>query len=138
MSGTEKDGERKSFKAAVDSAAGLAIPAGITFITRPDRVFGANDRVRVGVCGVRGQGFEHVKEYSRLANAEVAAVCDVDENIIAGRLSDMEDMALHRPQTYIDARKLMEDKSIDAISIATPNHWHSLLAIWGCQAGKDV
>jgi predicted dehydrogenase len=138
MNGTEKEGKRNSFNTVADSGAGLAVPAGITYITRPDRVFGANDRVRVGVCGIRGQGFEHVKEYSRLEHAEVAAVCDVDENVIAGRLSDMDKMALPRPKTYIDARKLMEDKSIDAISIAAPNHWHSLLGIWGCQAGKDV
>src|SRR5690348_4153263 len=96
MNGTEKQGKRNSFKTAVDSAAGLAVPAGITFIARPDRVFGANDRVRVGVCGIRGQGFEHIKEYSRLEHAEVAAVCDVDENIIAGRLSDMDKMEIGR------------------------------------------
>jgi predicted dehydrogenase len=138
MSGTEKEPKRDSMKTAAKVASGLAIPVGITFITRPDRVFGANDRVRVGVCGIRGQGFEHVEEYSRMVHAEVAAVCDVDENIIAGRLSDMDKLALPRPKTYVDARKLMEDKSIDAISIATPNHWHSLLGIWGCQAGKDV
>jgi predicted dehydrogenase len=138
MNGTEKDESRTSLKAAAKATAGFAVPAGITFITRPDRVFGANDRVRVGVCGIRGQGFEHVKQYSSMEHAEVAAVCDVDENIMAGRLQDMDEMALPRPRTFIDARKLMEDKSIDAISIAAPNHWHSLLAIWGCQAGKDV
>jgi len=141
MSSTDQEGKPDPFKlaqTAAKAAAGMAVPAGITFITRPDRVFGANDRVRVGVCGIRGQGFQHVEEYSQMVNAEVAAVCDVDENIMASRLSDMDKMALPRPRTYIDARKLMEDKSIDAISIATPNHWHSLLAIWGCQAGKDV
>ncbi len=138
MSSIETEEKGNTLNVPAKAGAGLAIPAGITFITRPDRVFGANDRVRVGVCGIRGQGFTHVEEYSQLVNAEVAAVCDVDENIIAGRLSDMDKMALQRPKTYIDARKLMEDKSIDAISIATPNHWHSLLAIWGCQAGKDV
>jgi predicted dehydrogenase len=138
MGSSAKNGNKNSFKTAAEAGAGMAIPAGITFITRPDRVFGANDRVRVGVCGIRGQGFEHVKEYSSMEHAEVAAVCDVDENITAGRLSDMDKMALPRPKTFIDARKLMEDKSIDAISIATPNHWHSLLGIWGCQAGKDV
>ena len=138
MTGTGKEGIRESSRNAAKAGAGLGVPAGITFITQPDRVFGANDRVRVGVCGIRGQGFEHVKEYSGLEHAEVAAVCDVDEDIIANRLSDMDKMALPRPKTYIDARKLMEDKSIDAISIAAPNHWHSLLAIWGCQAGKDV
>jgi predicted dehydrogenase len=101
-------------------------------------VAGANDRVRVGVCGIRGQGFQHVEEYSRLDNVEVAAVCDVDENIVRGRLADMERLGMPKPKVYNDPRRLMEDKSIDAVSIATPNHWHALLTIWGCQAGKDV
>jgi hypothetical protein len=101
-------------------------------------VAGANDRIRVGVCGIRGQGFQHVEEYSRLDNVEVAAVCDVDENIVSARLADMERLDMPKPKVYSDPRRLMEDKSIDAVSIATPNHWHALLTIWGCQAGKDV
>jgi predicted dehydrogenase len=99
---------------------------------------GANDRVRVAVCGIRGQGFQHVLEYSRMDNVEIAAVCDVDENILRQRLADMERLAIPKPKTYSDPRRLMEDKTIDAVSIATPNHWHALLTIWGCQAGKDV
>jgi predicted dehydrogenase len=114
------------------------MPAGINFITAPQQVFGANDRVRVAVCGVRGQGFTHVEEYSRMPDVEVAALCDVDENILRGRLADMADMAMPTPKTYGDVRKLLEDSSIDAISIATPNHWHSLIGIWALQAGKDV
>ena len=99
---------------------------------------GANDRVRVAVCGIRGQGFEHIKEYSRMPNVEVAAVCDIDENVVRERLADMECLAIPKPVVYNDPRRVMEDKSIDAVSIATPNHWHALLAIWGCQAGKDI
>jgi len=112
--------------------------AGISFIAKPGRVFGANDRVRVGICGIRGQGFTHVEEYARIPNVEIAAVCDVDENILASRLADMDRMALPAPKTYADVRKLLEDSSLDAISIATPNHWHCLMGIWACQAGKDV
>ena len=55
---------------------------------------GANDRVRVAVCGIRGQGFEHIKEYSRMPNVEVAAVCDIDENVVRERLADMERLAI--------------------------------------------
>ena len=73
-----------------------------------------------------------------MPNVETAAVCDVDENIMKGRLADMDRMALPAPKTYGDVRKLLEDTSIDAISIGTPNHWHSLMGIWLCQAGKDV
>jgi predicted dehydrogenase len=123
---------------ALKDGAKVAALAGITFLTHPERVFGANDRVRVGVCGIRGQGFVAVEEYSQLRNVDVAGVCDVDDNIMATRLRDMDLMALPKPLVFNDPRKMMEDKSLDAISIATPNHWHSLIAIWACQAGKDV
>ncbi|MGO8792422.1 MAG: Gfo/Idh/MocA family protein [Terriglobia bacterium] len=138
MSGEEKNVTKQNTKGVVESGAAAAALAGISFITAPQRVFGANDRVRVGVCGVRGQGFTHVEEYSRMPNVEVAALCDVDENIMNGRLADMDRMALPAPKTYGDLRKMLEDSSLDAISIATPNHWHSLMGIWSLQAGKDV
>ncbi|MHB8655493.1 MAG: Gfo/Idh/MocA family protein [Terriglobia bacterium] len=137
---TESEISRRDFlKNSAKTGAGLAALSGITFITHPERVFGANDRVRVAVCGLHGQGFVHVRMYSKLPNVEVAAVCEVDENVLNERLATMQNnMKLPKPKTYTDVRKLMDDKSIDAISIATPNHWHSLMAIWGCQAGKDV
>ena len=131
----ESEVNRRDF---LKTGAGLAALGGITFITHPERVFGANDRVRVAVCGVRGRGWDHVKELAKIPQAEVAAFCDVDENVLAQRLKGMEQKGLPKPQTFVDVRKLLDDKSIDAISIATPNHWHSLMAIWGCQAGKDV
>ena len=129
---------REFFKSTATRGAGLAAIGGAHFITEPERVFGANDRVRVAVIGIRGQGFSHVKRYAQLANVEVAAVCDIDENIIQERLADMKQMGLPEPKTYVDYRQLLEDKSIDAVSIATPNHWHSLMGIWACQAGKDA
>jgi len=112
--------------------------SGITFLARPQRVFGANDRVRVAICGIRGRGMDHVRGYSKVPNAEIAAVCDIDENVAAERIPAIEKMTGNRPKHVVDIRKLLEDKSIDAISVATPNHWHALMTIWGCQAGKDV
>jgi predicted dehydrogenase len=103
----------------------------------PERILGANDRVRVAVCGLRGRGFDHIKRYAQLSGVEIAAVCDIDENVIANRLADMEKLGLPKPKTFVDVRKVLEDKSIDAISVTTPNHWHSLMGIWACQAGKD-
>jgi predicted dehydrogenase len=102
------------------------------------RMLGANDRVRVAICGVRGRGGDHIKGFSAVPNTEIAALCDVDETVLNRRLGEIEQRGLPRPKGYGDVRKLLEDKEIDAISIATPNHWHSLIAIWGCQAGKDV
>jgi predicted dehydrogenase len=123
--------QRRDFlKNSAKTTVSLAVLRGITFLARPERVFGANDRVRVAICGLHGRGKDHMGGFSRLANVEIAAVCDVDENVLR--------RASGNSQTFTDVRKLLEDKSIDAISIATPNHWHSLIAIWACQAGKDV
>ena len=71
-------------------------------------------------------------------NVEIAAICDIDESVLNKRLKQVEDKSGKRPASYTDIRKLLEDKSIDAISIATPNHNHTLQTIWACQAGKDV
>src|SRR5437016_14457250 len=98
----------------------------------------ANDTVRVACVGVRGQGQAHIKAYAKMPNVEIAAICDVDESILQQRLNDAEKLTKKRPASFTDLRKLLDDKSIDAISIATPNHQHALQAIWGCQAGKDV
>ena len=97
-----------------------------------------NDTVRVACVGIRGQGNSHIHEYSHMPNVEIAALCDVDENVLNKRLQEVASSGKKRPAAYTDVRKLLEDKSIDAISIATPNHWHSLIGIWACQAGKDV
>lgn len=128
--------DRRSFLKAGLGAAGVASLASTALL--PQRILGANDRVRVAVVGLHARGFDHVRAYSKIPNVEIAAVCDIDENVLRKRLADMEHMGLPKPVTYIDIRKLLEDKSIDAISIATPNDWHSLMGIWACQAGKDA
>jgi predicted dehydrogenase len=73
-----------------------------------------------------------------MTNVEVAALCDIDESVLNAEAATLEKSKGKRPATYTDLRKLLEDKSIDAISIATPNHWHTLQTVWACQAGKDV
>ncbi len=98
----------------------------------------ANDRIRVACVGIRGRGGAHIKGYTSLPGAELAALCDVDESVLAKRVKEVESKTGKRPQAFTDLRKLLEDKSIDAISIASPNHQHTLQTIWGCQAGKDV
>ncbi len=98
----------------------------------------ANNTVRVACVGVHGQGQSHIRAYSKMPNVEIAAICDVDESVLEQRRQDAEKLTGRRPAGFTDLRKLLEDKSIDAISIATPNHSHALQAIWGCQAGKDV
>ncbi|MBL8210373.1 MAG: Gfo/Idh/MocA family oxidoreductase [Bryobacterales bacterium] len=97
-----------------------------------------NDTIRVACVGIRGQGRSHIGAYSKMPNVEIAALCDVDDNVMRQRLADLDKMGKKKPAVYSDLRKLLEDKSIDAISIATPNHQHTLQTIWSLQAGKHV
>ncbi len=114
------------------STAVLAAGTSVRGLARP------SDRVRIGVVGCGGRGQSHVDGWSALPNVEVVALCDVDDSHVAEYVKKMEAKGLKKPATYVDVRKLLEDKSIDAISIATPNHWHTLMTIWGVMAGKDV
>src|SRR5512144_2354450 len=107
-------------------------------LMRSSALASPNDTVRVACIGVRGQGQSHIRAYANMANVEIAAICDVDESVLQQRLNDAEKLTKKRPAGFTDLRKLLEDKSIDAVSIATPNHNHALQAIWSCQAGKDV
>jgi predicted dehydrogenase len=116
----------------LNSAALAAVPIRSNLMASP------NDTVRVACVGVRGQGRTHISHYAQMPRVEIAAVCDIDESVLNARLSDIEKLGKKRPAGYTDLRKLLEDKNIDAISIATPNHNHTMQAIWGCQAGKDV
>ena len=124
-----RDFLKRTGKAMTVSAATLALGG---------KILGANDRVRVAICGVRGRGNDHIHGFAHVPGAEIAALCDVDESILNQRLAEVQKLGQAKPKGYGDIRKLLEDKDIDAISIATPNHWHSLMAIWACQAGKDV
>ena len=74
----------------------------------------------------RSRGRDHIRAYSQLPNVEIAAICDIDESILNAQAAALEKSKGKRPATYTDLRKLLEDKSIDAISIATPNHSHTL------------
>src|SRR5437667_9277175 len=85
-------------------------------------IVGANDRVRVAICGVRGRGHDHIRGFAKVPGVEIAALCDADENVLNQRLSDVEALGVPKPKGYWDIRKLLDDKDIDAISIATPNH----------------
>ena len=97
-----------------------------------------NNRIRVACVGFRGRGNEHIRSYAKMPDVEIAALCDIDESVLNQRLAEVEKLGRPRPASYTDFRKLLEDKSIDAVSIATPNHHHTLQTIWACEAGKDV
>ncbi len=115
-------------------AAGL----GIAMVGPMSRVRGANDEIRVAVVGVNGRGGSHISEFEEMEGVRVAAFCDVDRKVLDDKAAAFEKKYGHAVDKYVDIRKLLDDKSINAISIATPNHWHSLGTVWACQAGKDV
>ena len=102
------------------------------------RVLGANDRINVAVIGLRGRGRDHMTNFSQVPNSRVAAICDIDTAQIERARQLLGTLGSPAPQVYTDMRRLLENKDIDAVSIATPNHWHALATIWACQAGKDV
>ncbi|MCK9413290.1 MAG: Gfo/Idh/MocA family oxidoreductase [Prolixibacteraceae bacterium] len=100
---------------------------------------GANDRVNVAVIGIHGMGQNHILNYTGIKDVRVAALCDVDSNLFGSTVKKLfANKGLPDPKVYADLRKLYEDKDIDAVSIVTPNHWHTLAAIWALQAGKHV
>ncbi|HTA69031.1 MAG TPA: Gfo/Idh/MocA family oxidoreductase [Bryobacteraceae bacterium] len=102
------------------------------------QAFGANETVNMAIVGVGSRGTEHVKQYLKLPSARVAALCDVDTAQMERVSQIVYDQTQKRPKNYQDLRKLYEDKDIDAVSIATPNHWHALATVWALEAGKDV
>jgi predicted dehydrogenase len=129
-------GSRRSFiKTVAVGAAGAGMAAAVP-ASSYGRILGANDRVRVAVVGIRGMGFGHIRSYAALDNVDVAALCDVDENLFAEREAWLQGNGKVRPRRYIDIRALLDDPEVDAISVATPNHWHALAGFWAAQAGK--
>ena len=128
--------EQSLFAAAAASLAGLpsATPAaGIS--TKPKS---SDERLRVACVGVGGRGSEHLREFGSNPHCELVAIVDADEAIGKRRIDSIKSWLGRSPKYYRDIRKMLEDRSIDVVSIATPNHWHSLAAIWAIQAGKQV
>ena len=99
---------------------------------------GANDRIRIAILGLGGRGGDHLKLAAQVPGVEVATFCDPDETQLQKRGSQFEKLTGKKPAFEQDLRRVLDDKSIDAVTIATCNHWHALAAIWACQAGKHV
>ena len=97
-----------------------------------------SDTLVIGVVGIRGRGRSHYREFASIPGVRVGYLCDVDERLFSEAVSEVERMAGYRPETETDIRRLLERDDLDAISVATPDHWHALMTIWACQAGKDV
>jgi hypothetical protein len=102
------------------------------------KVRGANDVIRVGVCGLNGRGGSHINDLLRIKGVEITYLIDPDLRTHGSRVNEIQSAGGSTPRTVQDVRQALDDPNLDAITVATPNHWHSLITIWACDAGKDV
>ncbi|MCH8233166.1 MAG: Gfo/Idh/MocA family oxidoreductase [Bacteroidetes bacterium] len=120
------------------SAAGV-IGVGFAFSARSyANILGANDRVNVAVVGLHGRGKAHLSAIYHTTNTRISAICDVDSRELTKTAELVNEMNGQKPDVIVDIRKLLENKDIDAVTIATPDHWHAPMAIMAMQAGKHV
>jgi hypothetical protein len=145
-----KDFSRREFiQGTIAAGAGLSLAGSVAAQKPFTRVIGANDDVRVAVIGFNGQGQYHIRNLQNVPGVRIVALCDTDEKVLAGEqlkgylknnFGEEETFREHGEEikTYTDARHVFDRKDIDAVIIATPDHWHALLGIWACQAGKDA
>ncbi len=122
--------DRRTF---LGSAASAAVAGRVAPGSSP-----ASERIRMGVIGCRGRGAELAREFAKRADVEVVALADVDDAAFAKGVPAVEKVTGKAPRVEKDFRKLLDDKGIDAVVVATPDHWHALMAVMACQAGKDV
>ncbi len=117
-----------------------AAGAAFTFVISDSRhrVLGANETIRVGVAGINGRGGSHIDAFAAMPDVQVTYLIDPDSRLFAKRSEQVQKRGGNKPQCVQDIRRALEDKDLDAVSIATCNHWHSLITVWACQAGKDV
>ncbi len=104
----------------------------------PSSAFGANDRINAAVLGLNGRGKNHVSSFMAQDNVQVTILCDPDMNILKERQKEFKEKYGKDVKLEQDLRHVYDNKDIDVVSLATPNHWHALATIWACQAGKDV
>ena len=130
----KKNQTRRDFLAT--SAMGIAATSAFSFM--PRSVFAANDQINVAVIGIRGQGGSHINGFGEIEDVRVKTIVDVDENLFADRIQEIEEKYGYTPATETDMRRVLDDPEIDAVTFATPNHWHALGTIWAAQAGKHV
>jgi predicted dehydrogenase len=114
-----------------------ALATGAVTFSVNQRVLGANSDIRVAVVGFHGRGTSHIADARNIKGVRLVALCDVDKHVLANGVESCKNRG-ENVEGYTDIRKLLENKNVDVISIATPNHWHALAAIWSIQAGKDV
>jgi len=101
-------------------------------------IIGANERINLAVIGIHGRGMDLAEGFAKIPGVRVKTLCDIDENLFDERIKKIGEIQDFEPGTEYDLRRVLDDKGIDAVVIAAPNHWHALATIWACQAGKHV
>jgi len=121
------------------TAAAVAVGAKGQVLAEEKQSTSPGEKLGVAVVGVKGRGGSHIGAFAGRKDTEILYICDVDESIGNSRAEEVgKRQGGNKPQWVADLRKVLEDKRVDIVSIATPNHWHALAAIWAIQAGKDV
>lgn len=129
--------DRRTFlKQTGKAAAGMAV--GLTVLPAWSSRYSRNDTIGAAVIGFNGQGNTHIRNFLEMDGVQIVALCDVDERVLNRGAAAVEQKQGAKPKLYTDLRRLLEDKEVHIVSTATPNHWHALVTIWACMAGKDV
>jgi predicted dehydrogenase len=126
---------RQFLKGVAGTASSLVA---LTAAGQPGKTWAASDTIRLAIVGLRGRGQDHMNGFSVIPGVQIVALCDVDENVLAERASQLEKKTGRPLKRVRDMRELFDDKTIDAVSFATPNHWHALGGIWAMEAGKHT
>ncbi len=129
---------REFLKRAGMTGIGLGLAGSVYSEAEARSRYSANDKITVMVIGTNGRGIAHIDCLTGLPGAEITYICDVDDRAIAGGIKATTKVQKSAPKGIKDFRKALEDKSLDAITIATPDHWHAPMAILGLAAGKHV
>ncbi len=130
--------KRKEFikQSVLIAGAGMTYPTYASLLNRSANI-GANDRLRFGAIGINGMGWADTKALLKVPNVELVAICDVDQNVLEKRKTELDKKGIS-VKIYSDYRKLLEQKDIDAVVIGTPDHWHALMMIHASEAGKHI
>ena len=130
--------KRKEFikQSVLIAGAGMTYPTYASLLNR-SAIIGANDRLRFGAIGINGMGWADTKALLKVSNVELVAICDVDQNVLEKRKTELDKKGIS-VKIYSDYRKLLEQKDIDAVVIGTPDHWHALMMIHASEAGKHI
>lgn len=129
---------RRNFLKGAAATIGAAATVTIAGTKAAGKVLGANDTVRVCVAGINGRGQEHIQQFAKMKNVRVTHLVDPDSRLFGPRGAQVEKFGGNKPECFQDLRKALEGDAFDCVSIASCNHWHSLLSIWAMQAGRDV